>query len=181
MRQEGGNLSLRGRKAPPPLFFCLTAQAVSKAHACVPEIPLGRYVTSFPARYDNGMRARRSRAAFLSMSIPTCDQIGAALERTVRSIAIVAAVFFVAGEACGRSVYQLSDWLVDLTRRPVDTLLGLVPTKPKPEPVPVLQLLGAELLTEERLDEEIKTYEKKRKPRPARRRKPKVTKVAAEV
>ena len=128
-----------------------------------------------------GMRARRSRAAFLSMTIPTCNQIGSSIERAVRFIAAVAVAFYVAGEACGRAMYQLSDWLVDLTNRPVDTILGLVPTKPKPEPdsTPVLQLLGAQLLSNSELEEEIKTYEKKRKPRPARRRKPKVTKVEA--
>lgn len=109
------------------------------------------------------------------MSIPTCNEIGTALERAVRSIAIIAVAFYVAGEMCGRFMYRLSDWLVELTRKPVDTLLKLVPTKPKPEPV--LQLLGAQLLTDEQLEEEIKIYEKKKKPRPARRRKPKVTKV----
>ena len=125
-----------------------------------------------------GMRARRSRAAFLSMSItiPTCNQIGSSIERAVRFVATVAVAFYVAGETCGRAMYQLSDWLVNLTHRPVDTILGLVPTKPKTEPV--LQLLGAQLLSDEELEEEIKTYEKK-KPRPARRRKPRVTKVAA--
>jgi hypothetical protein len=128
------------------------------------------------------MRARRSRAAFLSMTItiPTCNQIGSTLEQAVRAIAIVAVAFYVAGETCGRAMYQLSDWLVNLTHRPVDTILGLVPTKPKTEPV--LQLLGAQLLSDEQLEEEIKTYEKKKKsPRPARRRKPKVTKVEAGV
>ena len=129
-----------------------------------------------------GMRARRSRAAFLSMSI-TCNQIGSSIERAVRFIAAVAVAFYVAGETCGRAMYQLSDWLVNLTHRPVDTLLGLVPTKPKTETAstPVLQLLGAQILSDEQLEEEIKTYEKKKKPRPARRRKPKVTKVEAGV
>ncbi len=32
------------------------------------KVYLGRYVTSFPARYDNGMRARRSRADNLTMN-----------------------------------------------------------------------------------------------------------------
>jgi hypothetical protein len=110
------------------------------------------------------------------MSIPTCNQIGSAIERAVRFIAAVAVAFYVAGETCGRAMYRLSDWLVDLTHSPVDTILGLVPTKPKTEPV--LQLLGAQLLSDSELEEEIKTYEKK-KPRPARRRKPRVTKVEA--
>jgi len=111
----------------------------------------------------------------MTITIPTCNQIGSSIERAVRFVATVAVAFYVAGETCGRAMYRLSDWLVDLTHRPVDTLLGLVPTKPKPEPV--LQLLGAQLLTDEQLEEEIKIYEKKKKPRPARRRKPKVTKV----
>ena len=113
------------------------------------------------------------------MTIPTCNQIGSSIESAVRFIAAVAVAFYVAGFACGRAVYQLSDWLVNLTSRPVDTILGLVPTKPKTEPV--LQLLGAQLLSDEELEEEIKTYEKKKSPRPARRRKPKVTKVEAGV
>ena len=112
------------------------------------------------------------------MSIPTCNQIGSSIERAVRFVAAVAVAFYVAGETCGRAMYRLSDWLVDLTHSPVDTILGLVPTKPKTEPV--LQLLGAQLLSDEQLEEEIKTYEKK-KPRPARRRKPRVTKVEAGV
>ena len=112
------------------------------------------------------------------MSIPTCNQIGSAIERAVRFVATVAVAFYVAGETCGRAMYRLSDWLVNLTHRPVDTILGLVPTKPKTEPV--LQLLGAQLLSDSELEEEIKTYEKK-KPRPARRRKPRVTKVEAGV
>jgi len=112
------------------------------------------------------------------MSIPTCNQIGSAIERAVRFIAAVAVAFYVAGETCGRAMYRLSDWLVDLTHSPVDTILGLVPTKPKTEPI--LQLLGAQLLSDSELEEEIKTYEKKN-PRPARRRKPKVTKVEAGV
>lgn len=139
---------------------------------------LGRYVTSTRARYDMGMRARRSRTAFLSMSIPTCNEIGTALQRALRSIAIISVAFYVAGEMCGRFMYRLSDWLVELTRKPVDTLLKLVPTKPKP---PILELLGAQILSDEELEEEIKMYEKKKKPRPARRRKPKVTKVEAGV
>jgi hypothetical protein len=100
----------------------------------------------------------------------------------MRFVATVAVAFYVAGEACGRAMYQLSDWLVDFTHRPVDAILGLVPTKPKPEPAstPVLQLLGAQLLSDEQLEEEIKIFEK-RKPRPARRRKPRVTKVAVGV
>jgi len=114
----------------------------------------------------------------MSITIPTCNQIGSTLEQAVRAIAIVAVAFYVAGETCGRAMYQLSDWLVNLTHRPVDTILGLVPTKPKTEPV--LQLLGAQLLSDSELEEEIKTYEKKN-PRPARRRKPKVTKVEAGV
>ena len=110
----------------------------------------------------------------------TCNQIGSTLERAVRAIAMVAVAFYVAGEACGRAMYQLSDWLVDLTNRPVDTILGLVPTKPKPPvSMPLTELLGAQVLTDKELEEEIKTYEKKKKPRPARRRKPKVTKVEA--
>ena len=113
------------------------------------------------------------------MSIPTCNQIGSAIERAVRFIAAVAVAFYVAGETCGRAMYQLSDWLVNLTHKPVDTILGLVPTKPKTEPV--LQLLGAQLLSDSELEEEIKTYEKKKSPRPARRRKPRVTKVEAGV
>ena len=114
------------------------------------------------------------------MSIPTCNEIGTALESAFKSIAIIAVAFYVAGEVCGRAMYRLSDWLVNLTHRPVDTLLGLIPTKPKPEPV--LQLLGARILSDEELEEEIKMYEKKKKkPRPARRRKPKVTKVEAGV
>ena len=114
----------------------------------------------------------------MSITIPTCNQIGSALEQAVRAIAMVAVAFYVAGEACGRAMYRLSDWLVNLTHRPVDTILGLVPTKPKTEPI--LQLLGAQLLSDEQLEEEIKIFEK-RKPRPARRRKPRVTKVAVGV
>jgi hypothetical protein len=135
-----------------------------------------------------GMRARRSRAAFLSMTItiPTCNQIGLSIERAVRFVAAVAVAFYVAGETCGRAMYRLSDWLVDLTHSPVDTILGLVPTKPKTEPastpvsMPLTELLGAQVLTDKELEEEIKTYEKK-SPRPARRRKPRVTKVEAGV
>ena len=85
------------------------------------------------------------------MSIPTCNEIGTALERAVRAIAIIAVAFYVAGEVCGRAMYRLSDWLVNLTHRPVDTLLGLIPTKPKPEPI--LQLLGARVLSDEELEE----------------------------
>ena len=114
----------------------------------------------------------------MSISIPTCNEIGTALQRAVRSIAIIAVAFYVAGEMCGRFMYRLSDWLVELTRKPVDTLLKLVPTKPKPS---TLKLLGAQVLSDKELEEEIKMYEKKekKKPRPARRRKPKVTKVEA--
>jgi hypothetical protein len=115
----------------------------------------------------------------MTITIPTCNQIGSTLEQAVRAIAIVAVAFYVAGETCGRAMYRLSDWIVDFTHRPVDTILGLVPTKPKTEPV--LQLLGAQLLSDEQLEEEIKTYEKKKSPRPARRRKPRVTKVEAGV
>lgn len=115
------------------------------------------------------------------MSIPTCNEIGTALERALKSIAIIAVAFYVAGEVCGRAMYRLSDWLVNLTHRPVDTILGLVPTKPKP-PITITKLLGARILSDEELEEEIKMYEKKKKkPRPARRRKPKVTKVEAGV
>ena len=119
----------------------------------------------------------------MTITIPTCNQIGSTLEQAVRAIAMVSVAFYVAGETCGRAMYRLSDWLVNLTHRPVDTILGLVPTKPKTEPAstPVLQLLGAQLLSDEQLEEEIKTYEKKKKPRPARRRKPKATKVEAGV
>ncbi len=116
----------------------------------------------------------------MTITIPTCNQIGSSIERAVRFVAAVAVAFYVAGETCGRAMYRLSDWIVDFTHRPVDTILGLVPTKPKTEPV--LQLLGAQLLSDEQLEEEIKTYEKKKKsPRPARRRKPRVTKVEAGV
>jgi len=119
----------------------------------------------------------------MTITIPTCNQIGSSIERAMRFVATVAVAFFVAGETCGRAMYRLSDWLVNLTHRPVDTILGLVPTKPKPEPastpvsMPLTELLGAQVLTDKELEEEIKTYEKK--PRPARRRKPKVTKVEA--
>ena len=116
----------------------------------------------------------------MSITIPTFNQIGSSIERAVRFIAAVAVAFYVAGETCGRAMYQLSDWLVNLTHRPVDTILGLVPTKPStPVSMPLTELLGAQVLTDKELEEEIKTYEKRKKPRPARRRKPKVTKVAA--
>jgi hypothetical protein len=121
------------------------------------------------------------------MSIPTCNQIGSSIERAVRFVATVAVALYVAGEACGQAMYRLSDWFVDFTHRPVDAILGLVPTKPKPGPdstpvsIPLTGLLGAQVLTDKELEEEIKTHEKKKKPRPARRRKPKVTKVEAGV
>jgi len=117
------------------------------------------------------------------MSIPTTVQIGSALERVARTIAIAIAATMAAGMITAQLIENLSTLVARLTTRPLQTLIDLIPTVPAPVPVvahdlPAVPILtGAEFMVmwgAEFVDDEPKPARK----RSARRKPAGATKVA---
>jgi len=123
------------------------------------------------------------------MSIPTCNDIGATLERIARITAILIAATMAAGFITRQTLGGIATLATSLTRRPLATLIDLIPVvtpAPTPAPAPnLLTLLGAEILTDEQMTAEIARYvasSQRKRPataKPSARRKPAAaTKVA---
>lgn len=125
----------------------------------------------------------------MNITIPTTVQIGTALERTARAIAITlsvaiatAHIVYGAGLATGRAVHALSDWLADATHRPLESATAVATAflawedriLGEPEPAPdLIALFGARVLTDAEMDAEIAQYDARTlQKRPAARRKP---------
>jgi hypothetical protein len=109
----------------------------------------------------------------MTITVPTTTQLGARFEGIARFIAAILVAVYVAGEMTGKAVHNLSDWLAEFTRQPLQTLIDLIPTtEPQPE---LLAVLGAQLLEPAELEMEIREFEAKAKPvarrKPARARK----------
>lgn len=115
------------------------------------------------------------------MNIPTSAQIGTAMERIARIAAILIAATVAAVFITRQTLTGLATFVTSLTRRPLRTLIDLVPSvTPAPS---LLTLLGAEILTDEQMAIEIARYDassqRKRPAKPTARRKPAAaTKVA---
>jgi hypothetical protein len=108
-------------------------------------------------------------------TIPTSAQIGTALERAARTIAIAIAVTIATVSVTRSALTRLATFATNLTRRPLATLIDLIPSvTPTPAPAPsLLTVLGAELLTDAEMDAEIAQYDARTlRKRPASRRKP---------
>ena len=122
------------------------------------------------------------------MSIPTCNDIGATLERVARIVAILIAATIAAGAVTRSALTRLATLATSLTRRPLATLIDLVPVA-TPAPAPsLLTFLGAEILTDAEMAAEIARYDassQRKRPataKPTARRKPAAaTKVAVGV
>jgi|DEB0MinimDraft_6_1074348.scaffolds.fasta_scaffold91948_2 hypothetical protein len=103
----------------------------------------------------------------MTITVPTSAQIASALEGAARAVAMLIALVYVAGEMTGKSVHNLSDWLAEFTRQPLQTIIDAIPVRePQPE---LLTVLGAEILEPEALELEIREFEAKQ---PVARRKP---------
>ena len=128
-----------------------------------------------------------STTTCITVNIPTSNQIGASMERIAR----IAAILIAATMAAGFTLTGLATLATNLTRRPLATLIDLVPTVPAPDPTPapnLITLLGAEILTDAEMAIEIARYDassQRKRPattKPSARRKPAgATKVAAGV
>jgi len=114
------------------------------------------------------------------MTVLTCDQLGARFEGIARLIAAIVVAVYVAGEMTGKAIHGLSDWIVALTRQPLQTLIDAIPTR-EPEPElsstshDLLKVLEAQILEPEALELEIQAYDAK----PVARRKPAKARKAA--
>ena len=126
----------------------------------------------------------------MTITIPTTTDIGRAIERSARRAAVLIAIAIVvahatyrAGYRLGRAVHALSDWLAQATHHPLESTTVVataalawadrVLAKPEPAPAPTINaidLLGAEILTDEQLLAEIAQYDAGK--RPAAKRKP---------
>jgi hypothetical protein len=124
----------------------------------------------------------------MSITVPTSAQIGTTLERIARAIAILIAATMAAVFITRQTLTGLATIATSLTRRPLATLIDLVPTVPAPDPTPapnLITLLGAEVLTDAEMTAEIARYDassQRKRPatkKPSARRKPAAaTKVA---
>ena len=121
----------------------------------------------------------------MSITIPTSNQIGAAMERIARITAILIAATMAAYATTQSGIRAIATIATRLTRRPLATLIDLIPSvTPAPN---LLTLLGAEILTDEQMMIEIARYDADARKRPATkkptaRRKPAAaTKVAVGV
>ena len=121
-----------------------------------------------------------------TITVPTTVQIGTALERVARAIAIAIAAAIAAGMVTIQAIENLSTLVAKLTSRPLRTLIDLIPTVPAPEPVvahslPAVPILtGAEFMVmwgAEFIDDEPAPARK----RTARRKSASATKVAVGV
>lgn len=108
--------------------------------------------------------------------MPTSNQIGSTLERIARAIAILIAATVAAVFITRQTLTGLATIAISLTRRPLRTLIDLVPmVTPAPS---LLTLLGAEVLTDEKMVAEIARYDassQRKRPataKPTARRKP---------
>ena len=121
----------------------------------------------------------------MSITVPTTVQIGATLERVARITAILIAATMAAGMITRQTLEGIATLATSLTRRPLATLIDMVPVV-TPAPAPnLLTLLGAEILTDDQMVAEIARYDAdamRKRPetaKPIARRKPAaVTKVA---
>jgi len=96
-------------------------------------------------------------AAFARWGVPTSANVAAGLESTARAIAAMVAVAFAAGQVTRDWVAGVADFTLRLAAKPLDTLIGLIPTvEPQPE---LIGALGAILLTTEELEAEIAAYD----------------------
>ena len=145
-------------------------------------------------RYTMGVGQQRkpghpSTTTCITVNIPTSNQIGAAMERIARITAILIAATMAAYATTQSGIRAIATLATRLTRRPLRTLIDLVPSvTPTPAPAPnLLTLLGAEILTDEQMMIEIARYDADTRKRPATkkptaRRKPAAaTKVAVGV
>ena len=111
------------------------------------------------------------------MSIPTTTEIGNAIERAARTVAVAVAVAILighyayqAGYHLGRAVHSLSAWLASATHHPLKSATDVVTRidralTPAPD---LLTMLGAELLTDAQMAAEIAQYDANaRRKRPA--------------
>lgn len=145
-------------------------------------------------RYTMGVGRQRkpgttqyNRTTAMFTTVPTSAQIGTTLERAARITAILVAATLAAGFITRQTLTGLAAIVTRLTRRPLATLIDLIPSvTPAPEPTPpLLTLLGAEILTDAEMVAEIARYDADARKRPATtkttaRRKPaRATKVAA--
>ena len=113
----------------------------------------------------------------MTITVPTTTQISTTLEGAARFIAAIVVAVYVAGEMTGKAIHGLSDWLVALTRQPLQTLIDAIPTvDPEPTTTELLEVLGAQILEPEALELEIQAYDAKpvARRKPARARKAKV-------
>ncbi len=129
-----------------------------------------------------------NRTTTMSITVPTSAQIGTTLERIARIAAILIAATMAAGFITRQTLTGLATLATNLTRRPLATLIDLVPTVPAPDPTPAPNLItlpGAEVLTDEQMAIEIARYGARKRPATTKttaRRKPAgATKVAVGV
>jgi hypothetical protein len=93
----------------------------------------------------------------------TTTDIGNALERAARTIAVLIAATMAAGFITRQTLTGLATLARNLTTHPLRTLIDLVPTVPAPAPEPSLvSLLNATILTDEQMAGEIASAKRKR-------------------
>ena len=116
----------------------------------------------------------------MTITIPSTTDIGRTIERAARITAVLIAATLAAGFITRQTLSGLATFAINITRRPLRTLIELVPVvTPTPAPTPsLLTMLGAELLTDEQMLAEIARYDagaRRKRPaatRPIARRKP---------
>ena len=113
----------------------------------------------------------------MSITVPTSAQIGTAMERIARTLAVLIAATIAAYATTQSGVRAIATLIRKLTTHPLRTLIDLVPTVPAPSPESLLAMLGAELLTDAEMEAEIAQYDasakrKKAAASPRVRRKP---------
>ena len=129
-----------------------------------------------------------STTTCITVNIPSSNQIGHAMERVARIAAILIAATVAAVFITRQTLTGIATIATSLTRRPLRTLIDLVPVV-TPAPAPsLLTLLGAEILTDAEMAAEIARYDassQRKRPataKPTARRKPAAaTKVAVGV
>ena len=110
----------------------------------------------------------------MNNTIPTSAQIGTAMERIARTLAVLIAATIAAYATTQSGIRAIATLIRRLTTHPLRTLIDLVPTVPEPAPESLLVMLGAELLTDAEMAAEIAQYDAsaKRKRAATVRRKP---------
>jgi hypothetical protein len=92
----------------------------------------------------------------MPITLPSSNDIGTALERAARTLAVLIAATIAAYATTQSGVRAIATLIRKLTTHPLRTLIDLVPA---PSPESLLAMLGAELLTDAEMAAEIAQYD----------------------